>query len=85
MSGHDAPPAAPGANPVLEFLREVGTGMSATFVLLAALLPLGLIAFAPLGESAVQAGVRAAFAAAPSTTGCTWPLPARPGPRCSAR
>ncbi len=64
MSGHDAPPAAPGANPVLEFLREVGTGMSATFVLLAALLPLGLIAFAPLGESAVQAGVRAAFAAA---------------------
>ena len=64
MSGHDAPPVAPGANPVLEFLREVGTGMSATFVLLAALLPLGLIAFAPLGESAVQAGVRAAFAAA---------------------
>ena len=64
MSGHDAPPAAPGASPALEWLREMGTGMSAAFVLLAALLPLGLIAFAPLGEAAVQAGVRAALAAA---------------------
>ena len=64
MSGPDAPPAAPGASPALEWLREMGTGMSAAFVLLAALLPLGLIAFAPLGEAAVQAGVRAALAAA---------------------
>ncbi len=64
MSGHDAPPPQPGASPVAEWMREIGTGMSATFVLLAALLPLGLIAFAPIGEFAVQAGVRAAFAAA---------------------
>lgn len=64
MSGHDAPPAQAGASPVGEWLREIGTGMSAAFVLLAALLPLGLIAFAPIGEFAVQAGVRAALAAA---------------------
>lgn len=64
MSAHDAPVAAGGVSPAVERLREVGTGVSAAFVLLAALLPLGLIAFAPLGESAVQAGVRAAFAAA---------------------
>ncbi|MEP7329305.1 MAG: SulP family inorganic anion transporter [Betaproteobacteria bacterium] len=64
MSGHDAPPPVAGASRIGEWLREIGSGASATFVLLAALLPLGLIAFAPLGESAVQAGVRAALAAA---------------------
>ncbi len=64
MSEHGTPASGAGTSPAVEWLREIGTGMSAAFVLLAALLPLGLIAFAPIGESAVQAGVRAALAAA---------------------
>ena len=47
-----------------EFAREAGAGISAAFVLVAMMLPLGLIAFAPLGEYAVEAGLRAALAAA---------------------
>ena len=47
-----------------EFAREIGTGISAAFVLLAMMLPLGLIAFAPMGAYAVEAGLRAALAAA---------------------
>jgi hypothetical protein len=39
-------------------------GISAAFVLLAMMLPLGLIAFAPAGPYAVEAGLRAALAAA---------------------
>ncbi|MCC7038908.1 MAG: SLC26A/SulP transporter family protein [Burkholderiales bacterium] len=47
-----------------DFAREVGQGVSSAFVLVAMMLPLGLIAFAPLGAYAVEAGLRAAFAAA---------------------
>ncbi|MFO1302309.1 MAG: SulP family inorganic anion transporter [Burkholderiales bacterium] len=47
-----------------EFAREIGAGISAAFVLLAMMLPLGLIAFAPAGGYAVEAGLRAALAAA---------------------
>jgi MFS superfamily sulfate permease-like transporter len=47
-----------------EFAREIGAGVSAAFVLLAMMLPLGLIAFAPAGSYAVEAGLRAALAAA---------------------
>jgi len=47
-----------------EFARDAGAGVSAAFVLVAMMLPLGLIAFAPLGEYAVEAGLRAALAAA---------------------
>ncbi|MFO1324291.1 MAG: SulP family inorganic anion transporter [Burkholderiales bacterium] len=63
MSDHDA--AATGESRGLaEFAREAGAGVSAAFVLVAMMLPLGLIAFAPLGEYAVEAGLRAALAAA---------------------
>ena len=44
--------------------HEVGGGLSHAFVLVAALLALGFIAFAPLGSIAAEAGFRAAFAAA---------------------
>ena len=44
--------------------QEVATGLSHAFVLVAALLALGFIAFAPLGTIAAEAGFRAAFAAA---------------------
>ncbi len=47
-----------------EFAREAGQGVSSAFVLVAMMLPLGLIAFAPVGSYAVEAGLRAAFAAA---------------------
>jgi MFS superfamily sulfate permease-like transporter len=47
-----------------EFAREIGAGISAAFVLLAMMLPLGLIAFAPTGAYAVEAGLSAALAAA---------------------
>lgn len=47
-----------------EFVREAGQGVSSAFVLLAMMLPLGLIAYAPLGEYSAEAGLRAAFAAA---------------------
>ncbi len=46
------------------FAHEVATGVSSAFVLIAALLALGFIAFAPLGNVAAEAGFRAAFAAA---------------------
>ncbi len=46
------------------FAREIGTGISAAFVLLAMMLPLGFIAFAPMGTYAVEAGLSAALAAA---------------------
>jgi MFS superfamily sulfate permease-like transporter/CRP-like cAMP-binding protein len=49
---------------VADFAREAGQGISAAFVLVAMMLPLGLIAFAPVGEYAVEAGLRAALAAA---------------------
>ena len=63
MIDHGAPAdAAPQG--IAEFAREAGAGVSAAFVLVAMMLPLGLIAFAPLGEYAVEAGLRAAFAAA---------------------
>ncbi len=59
---HDAPATA--SRGKVDFAREVGTGMSAAFVLVAMMLPLGLIAFAPVGGYAVEAGLRAALAAA---------------------
>jgi MFS superfamily sulfate permease-like transporter/CRP-like cAMP-binding protein len=63
MSDHGAPATA--APRVLgEFAREAGAGVSAAFVLVAMMLPLGLIAFAPLGEYGVEAGLSAALAAA---------------------
>ncbi len=49
---------------VTGFARDAGAGISAAFVLVAMMLPLGLIAYAPLGEFAVEAGLRAALAAA---------------------
>jgi len=57
-------PAAAAPRGLAEFAREAGTGISAAFVLVAMMLPLGFIAFAPLGEYAVEAGLRAALAAA---------------------
>ena len=47
-----------------EFIREAAQGVSSAFVLVAMMLPLGLIAFAPIGSYAVEAGLSAAFAAA---------------------
>ena len=62
MSDHAAhAAAAPGP---LELLREGAGGVSAAFVLLTQMLTLGLIAYGALGPVAVEAGVRAAFAAA---------------------
>ena len=64
MTDHGAPAAVqmPG---MADFAREAGTGISAAFVLVAMMLPLGLIAFAPLGgDYAIEAGLRAALAAA---------------------
>ena len=63
MMDHGAPAAA-APRGLTEFAREAGTGISAAFVLVAMMLPLGFIAFAPLGEHAVEAGVAAALAAA---------------------
>jgi SulP family sulfate permease len=57
-------PAATAPFGLAEFGREAGAGISAAFVLVAMMLPLGFIAFAPLGEYAVEAGLRAALAAA---------------------
>ena len=48
----------------IEIVREAASGVSATFVLLTQMLTLGLIAYGTLGPSAVESGVRAAFAAA---------------------
>jgi MFS superfamily sulfate permease-like transporter len=48
----------------LEGVRGAAGGVSAAFVLLAQMLTLGLIAYGTLGPVAVEAGVRAAFAAA---------------------
>lgn len=62
-SAHHAHRAAAPRN-AAEFAREIGAGVSAAFVLLAMMLPLGLIAFAPAGGYAVEAGLRAALAAA---------------------
>jgi len=62
MSEHAAG-AAVGSGP-LDLAREVGSGISAAFVLLAQMLTLGLIAYGAFGPVAVEAGVRAAFAAA---------------------
>ena len=59
---HAARVAAP--RNAAEFAREIGAGISAAFVLLAMMLPLGLIAFAPTGTYAVEAGLSAALAAA---------------------
>ena len=63
MTDHGAP-AAVAPLGMAEFAREAGAGISAAFVLVAMMLPLGLIAFAPLGEYAVEAGLRAALACA---------------------
>jgi len=63
MTDHEAP-AVVAPRGIAEFAREAGAGISAAFVLVAMMLPLGLIAFAPLGEYAVEAGLRAALAAA---------------------
>jgi sulfate permease, SulP family len=63
MSDHGAPAATTPLGKA-DFAREAGAGVSAAFVLVAMMLPLGLIAFAPLGEYAVEAGLRAALAAA---------------------
>src|SRR5260221_5806095 len=57
-------PAAAAPRGLAEFGREAGIGISAAFVLVAMMLPLGFIAFAPLGEYSVEAGLRAALAAA---------------------
>ncbi|MCC6198563.1 MAG: STAS domain-containing protein, partial [Burkholderiales bacterium] len=59
--GTHAQAATPGA---ADFAREAGAGVSSAFVLVAMMLPLGLIAFAPVGSYAVEAGLRAALAAA---------------------
>lgn len=56
--------AGPPQRTFAEFAREAGQGVSAAFVLVAMMLPLGLIAFAPLGAYAAEAGLHAAFAAA---------------------
>lgn len=63
MTDHGAT-AAEGNGGFAELAREAGAGVSAAFVLVAMMLPLGLIAFAPLGEYAVEAGLTAAFACA---------------------
>ena len=60
MMDHGAQAAA-APRGLAEFAREAGAGISAAFVLVAMMLPLGLIAFAPLGEYAVEAGLRAAL------------------------
>ena len=62
MSEHAADSGVP--HGVGGVFREVTSGATAAIVLLAQMLILGLIAFAPLGPAAVEAGVRAAFAAA---------------------
>ncbi len=65
MSDHGAPVAVPTTPGMADFAREAGAGISAAFVLVAMMLPLGLIAFAPLGgDYAIEAGLRAALAAA---------------------
>lgn len=58
--------AAPGGAPggLGRFAQQIASGMSHAFVLVAALLALGFVAFAPLGSVAAEAGFRAAFAAA---------------------
>ena len=61
---HEAEAAAEAPRGMGEFAREAGAGISAAFVLVAMMLPLGLIAFAPVGGYAVEAGLRAALAAA---------------------
>ena len=48
----------------LDFVRDAASGVSAAFVLLTQMLTLGLIAYGALGPVGVEAGVRAAFAAA---------------------
>ncbi|MFO1315014.1 MAG: SulP family inorganic anion transporter [Burkholderiales bacterium] len=63
MTDHGAPAAAENGG-LAELAREAAAGVSAAFVLVAMMLPLGLIAFAPLGEYAVEAGLRAALACA---------------------
>ncbi|MEO8752262.1 MAG: SulP family inorganic anion transporter [Casimicrobiaceae bacterium] len=63
MMEHGAPASAAPLG-VAVFAREAGVGISAAFVLVAMMLPLGFIAFAPLGDYAVEAGLRAALAAA---------------------
>ncbi len=63
MTDHGASASA-APRGMADFAREAGAGVSAAFVLVAMMLPLGLIAFAPLGEYAVEAGLRAALAAA---------------------
>ncbi|MEO5701246.1 MAG: SulP family inorganic anion transporter [Casimicrobiaceae bacterium] len=63
MSEHavDAPPPFS----LGEALREIANGVTSAFVLLALMLPLGLLAFGPISETAaVNAAMRAAFAAA---------------------
>lgn len=62
MSEHVTGGAAPAG--LLERVRQSAGGVSAAFVLLAQMLTLGLIAYGLLGSVAVEAGVRAAFAAA---------------------
>ncbi|MCC7325505.1 MAG: SLC26A/SulP transporter family protein [Burkholderiales bacterium] len=63
MSDHGEQ-ASPAPQGLADFAREAGAGISAAFVLVAMMLPLGLIAYAPLGEYAVEAGLRAALACA---------------------
>lgn len=48
----------------LDYVRDAASGVSATFVLITQMLTLGLIAYGTLGSVGVEAGVRAAFAAA---------------------
>ncbi len=62
MSGHTAGSAA-AAGP-LGFVRDAASGATATFILLTQMLTLGLIAYGALGAVGVEAGMRAAFAAA---------------------
>ena len=62
MSEHAAADAT--ARGPVELVRDAAGGVSAAFVLLAQMLTLGLIAYGALGPVAVEAGVRAAFAAA---------------------
>lgn len=63
MSDHTAVSGA-GPQGATTFVRESANGVTRAFVLLAMMLTLGLIAFGPVGPHGVEAGFRAAFAAA---------------------
>ena len=79
MTDHGAA-AAQGNGGLAELAREAGAGVSAAFVLVAMMLPLGLIAFAPLSEYAVEPDELAAIRRR-RVRAC----PAPPAGRCRGR